>query len=163
MSDKKTTGRRRVTMEVDMSWLEEVLPEAPAPPSARKRSKRPPPLPAGHAAPAPARPSKPPKHKTIEVKAEWLMPPLPEAATSGTAKHAGERHGHDKHAHDTRAHGEEKHRPPQTPHAAVPKPRGKLPPPLPREEPSPASASDRKRTSKRPAARETARPPRSKR
>jgi hypothetical protein len=125
VTDKKSTGKRRVTMEVDMAWLEELPEEQKHPP--RKRSKRPPPLP---------RPSKPPRRDTIEVKSEWLIPPLPEGHAAGGKPAAPATHG------------------------TVAKPRGKLPPPLPREEPE-SSGDHKKHKSKKPP-RPSKRPPRAK-
>lgn len=115
-SDKKSAGKHnRVTLEVDPAWLED-LPEEEKPP-ARKRSKRPPSVP---------RAPKATRRDTIQVKSEWLMPPLPEA--NPPARRPA--------------------RPPPLPQTMA-KPRGKLPPPLPREEPE--EPQERGSSSKRPA------------
>jgi hypothetical protein len=113
-------------VEVDTAWIEE-LPEEPKA-AARKRGKGPPPLP---------RRSRPPRRDTIEVKSEWLMPPLPE--------------GHEAGGKPVK---------PTTHTTTGAKPRGKLPPPLPREEPESAGGHGHGK-SKRPP-RPSKRPPRSK-
>jgi hypothetical protein len=94
--------------------------------------KGPPPLP---------RPSKMPRHDTIEVDSRWLIPPLPKESHVRT--------------------GEQPRR--EAPLLPIPiiasKPRGKLPPPLPREDDDSGEAVAQKlpkrgsRTSRRPPSR----------
>jgi hypothetical protein len=103
---------------------------APAPPAPQRKPagkwvKRGPPPPAG--------PSKPVRHNTIEVNSRWLIPSIPEIALP------------------TR--GEPALQPLPVPANLAVKPRGKLPPPLPREdhESAPTDPPRRgERTSKRP-------------
>jgi hypothetical protein len=59
----------------------------------------------------PPRPAKAGKHDTIPVESEWLLPPLPKDAPTG----------------------DKPPKPPPLPSVAV-KPKGRLPPPLPRED-----------------------------
>jgi hypothetical protein len=100
-------------MEVDMSWLEK-LPEEERP---RRKGDRgaPPPLPAGVARP---------KNNTIPVQSRWLVPPIPK---DEVGKEAGER---PRRPHQEPPAPESK----PVPASVAAKPRGKLPPPLPRED-----------------------------
>ncbi len=107
MASKKPKPRN--TMDVDPSWLESEPEPAP----------RPPPLPkdlAPQSTPAKGHATGPRRRDTMEVQMDWLEPPEPEADES-----------------EKRATTRPKKR--VVPPLLVAKPRGKLPPPLPRTEP----------------------------
>lgn len=117
-------------MDVDPSWLESE-PEPPPPPPLVPRDLHEETAPA-----AEAKPAGPRRRETMEVQMDWLEPP------EAGAESAGDRGG-------ARA------KKPVIPPLLLAKPRGKLPPPLPRSEPPEA-----RRTSRPP--RRTTRPPRTK-
>jgi hypothetical protein len=120
---------RRMTIEVEASWLE---PEPDGHKLTRGR-KGPPPLPGGKA--IPPMPGAPPRRDTIEVQAEWLER-SPESLRPGAGA-----------ARKT----------PTVPPVIAPKKQGALAKPLPREEPDetpqPSRSKGSTRTSKPPARR----------
>ncbi len=128
---------RKQTMEVDAAWLvgeeERTSERAPRRSQRPPASKRPaastrqpatqpksPAAPLQASAPVSRRSLKPPRRETIDVELAWLEP-------------------------DARKDARTKAQPPPFPGASGQKPRGKLPPPLPREEP-PESRSSRRRS-----------------
>jgi hypothetical protein len=107
---KKSSGTKRPprprqsTIEVDPAWLDQ-LSEDEKPRSKRSRSGAPP-------TPASTPPSRKPDRNTIPVQSRWLIPPVPKEGKASQPPA----------------------RPPPPPAATAVKPRGKLPPPLPRED-----------------------------
>jgi len=104
---------------VDSSWLEQLSEEerpksklprpAPPPPPASKRGAAPPPPPSKRAAAAPP-PSKEESGEVIDVNTSWLIPSMPPGKVSPAPRQ------------------------PPPPAVISVKPRGKLPPPLPRDD-----------------------------
>ncbi|HEX8796652.1 MAG TPA: hypothetical protein VF765_37130 [Polyangiaceae bacterium] len=118
MPKKKGKGpKARNTMDVDPSWLE-AEPEPPPPP---------PRLPQDLASQSPAGPR---RRETMEVQMDWLEPSEPGPDSEAEA-------GKDKKRDSKRL------KKPVIPPLLVAKPRGKLPPPLPRSDP-PAPRSSRR-------------------
>lgn len=114
MAAKKTSGPkdsspqvRQKTTDVDLEWLGKVLEEEKASKSAKK-GKGPPPIPSLSSQ------ATAPRHDTIDVDSKWLIAPVAKK---------WRRKGTDEPA-----------KPLPLPSAIAVKPRGKLPPPLPRED-----------------------------
>ena len=103
----------RNTMEVDPSWLESEPEPAPRPPRVPRD------LAASESSPEKGPHAGPRRRETMEVQMDWLEPSEPEAEADGKKKRASK-------------HPKKK---PVIPPLLVAKPRGKLPPPLPRSEP----------------------------
>jgi hypothetical protein len=98
---------RQKTTDVDLEWLGKVLEEEKTSKGAEK-GKGPPPLPSVSSQPTI------PRHDTIEVDSKWLIPPVAKKWRRKTSPEPRE--------------------PLPLPSSIAVKPRGKLPPPLPRED-----------------------------
>ena len=107
MASKKQKPRN--TMDVDPSWLESEPEPAPPPPRLPREL-------ASESTPAKEPPAGPRRRETMEVEMDWLEPSEPESDQA--KKRASKRP-----------------KKPVIPPLLVGKPRGKLPPPLPRTEP----------------------------
>jgi len=127
MASKKPKPRN--TMDVDPSWLESEPAPAPRPPRVPRDL-------AAESSPEKGPPAGPRRRETMEVQMDWLEPSEPEAdePKKRTSKHPKKK--------------------PVIPPLLVAKPRGKLPPPLPRSEPpAPRGASRPPRGASRPPGR----------
>jgi hypothetical protein len=98
---------RQKTTDVDLEWLGKVLEEEKAS-KGTKKGKGPPPIPSVSSQPTM------PRHDTIEVDSKWLIPPVTKKWRRKTS--------------------DEPREPLPLPSSIAVKPRGKLPPPLPRED-----------------------------
>jgi hypothetical protein len=138
---KRPPHARRSTIDVDITWADQ-LPEEekPANKHAKNARKGPPPLP--RQSTLPSNVTRVPRRDTIEVDSRWIVPPLPSEA-HGKAQ--------DKVAQPRKS-------PPPLPAPLVAKPRGKLPPPLPREDDESADEESPKATKRSPST--SKRPPR---